>query len=103
MLTNIKLSLISFTFNFFAVFFLGMLITKIVSIFGGPWIKADLSSILANHHGISKLLMAAVFIFVPLFAFDFFYYWFHRSQHTMPWLWILPNTTTGLFLSPLEN
>jgi sterol desaturase/sphingolipid hydroxylase (fatty acid hydroxylase superfamily) len=31
--------------------------------------------------------MLFLFAFVPLFVFDFFYYWFHRLQHTNRWLW----------------
>jgi sterol desaturase/sphingolipid hydroxylase (fatty acid hydroxylase superfamily) len=30
-----------------------------------------------------QVLQALAFLFI----YDFFYYWFHRSQHTFPWLW----------------
>lgn len=49
--------------------------------------------------GISPLLVikvssyasiaAALLAFANIFVFDFFYYWFHRMQHNVPWLWRL--------------
>jgi sterol desaturase/sphingolipid hydroxylase (fatty acid hydroxylase superfamily) len=32
-------------------------------------------------------LVAVPLIFLNLFIFDFFYYWFHRMQHRIPWIW----------------
>jgi sterol desaturase/sphingolipid hydroxylase (fatty acid hydroxylase superfamily) len=37
-----------------------------------------------SHYGIA---LAIILIFIQMFVFDFFYYWFHRMQHTVPVLW----------------
>ncbi|MEE9338571.1 MAG: sterol desaturase family protein [Methylococcaceae bacterium] len=34
-------------------------------------------------------LESALSIFVALFVSDFFYYWYHRAQHAMPFLWAI--------------
>jgi sterol desaturase/sphingolipid hydroxylase (fatty acid hydroxylase superfamily) len=51
-----------------------------------PLIDVDLSWS-ANANGLLWLLSLFVFPLVPVLAFDFFYYWFHRLQHAVPWLW----------------
>lgn len=40
-----------------------------------------------NLNTASWLLRCSVLPFVPIFIYDFFYYWFHRLQHTIPFMW----------------
>jgi sterol desaturase/sphingolipid hydroxylase (fatty acid hydroxylase superfamily) len=72
---------------FYTVVFLGMtnllvpplrgITTPWIASFGGL-IKIDLPATVPW-----QVLQALLF----LFAYDFFYYWFHRAQHTFGWLW----------------
>lgn len=67
-----------------------------------PWITAwGLALPIAfSDNFAGQLLQAATFFFI----LDFFYYWFHRSQHALPWFWaqhkihhseVSLNVTTG--------
>jgi len=55
---------------------------------------------------------SAAWLVVYLFAYDFFYYWLHRAQHAVPWLWSIHrlhhtethlNVTTTLRVHWLEE
>ena len=59
----------------------GFLAGAVARQLGGPLFRLDLT--LFGGGPVIKF----VFAFIPFFAFDFFYYWFHRSQHAWPWLW----------------
>ena len=50
---------------------------------GSPWI---LLAIVGHTEGWQRAALLALFAFVPILTFDFFYYWFHRLQHASPWL-----------------
>jgi sterol desaturase/sphingolipid hydroxylase (fatty acid hydroxylase superfamily) len=52
----------------------------------GPWLALDLPSILPDS-GWLRIALLSLFGFLPLFVFDFFYYWYHRLQHANAWLW----------------
>jgi len=50
-----------------------------------PWISAwGLALPIAFSDSFAGQLLQALTFF---FILDFFYYWFHRSQHTFPWFW----------------
>jgi sterol desaturase/sphingolipid hydroxylase (fatty acid hydroxylase superfamily) len=52
-----------------------------------PLVSLDFRSALDTQ---SWLTLAAAYVilpFAPLLLFDFFYYWFHRMQHAVPFLW----------------
>jgi sterol desaturase/sphingolipid hydroxylase (fatty acid hydroxylase superfamily) len=70
-----------------ANFMPGYVVTSAVQAAHGPWFAIDLPSIIADQSGLSRVALLALFAFVPLFIFDFFYYWFHRWQHMNRWAW----------------
>lgn len=88
MLTNILMSLCQLFVTFFTTFFTGMMVVKTVSYFGGPWVHLDMPAILSGYTGITKIFVGGILYLVPLVIFDFFYYWFHRCQHQVGWLWL---------------
>jgi len=85
---NIGISLLLFTANFLTSFFAGLIAANILSYFNAPIFNFDLAKIVEHQSGMAKVLIASIFVFAPLFIFDFFYYWFHRSQHQIPILWL---------------
>jgi sterol desaturase/sphingolipid hydroxylase (fatty acid hydroxylase superfamily) len=67
-----------------SVVLVGLLMRKIVHHLGiMPLFAVDLSSFRGTVIGF------LVLPFCGIFVFDFFYYWFHRMQHTVPFLWRL--------------
>jgi sterol desaturase/sphingolipid hydroxylase (fatty acid hydroxylase superfamily) len=40
-----------------------------------------------NSESLASMGLGAIALLLPVFAFDFFYYWFHRAQHRFDWLW----------------
>jgi sterol desaturase/sphingolipid hydroxylase (fatty acid hydroxylase superfamily) len=60
--------------------------TAIVQAARGSWFAFDLPAAVSAEGGLTRVALLALFGFVPLFVFDFFYYWFHRLQHTSTWL-----------------
>ena len=53
---------------------------------GHPIVTLNLDS-LAGTGWSALALKNLVFPFAPIFVLDFFYYWTHRLQHTLPFLW----------------
>lgn len=53
----------------------------------GPLFVLDLSWLGAAWGGIAQVAVAASLSLLPGFVFDFAYYWFHRLQHAVPFLW----------------
>ena len=47
----------------------------------------DLAQMSAGESWLDLLAKLIVFPFIPILIADFFYYWFHRLQHTLPFLW----------------
>jgi len=78
---DVRANLVFFFLNPVALFSGGWLSGEIAKHLGGPVLRADLT--LVGIDPVSKFVLA----FVPFFVYDFFYYWFHRSQHAWPWLW----------------
>src|SRR5262245_5626440 len=70
-----------------ASFLPAYVVTAIVQSAHGPWFAIDLPSLGGEPGSWRRVLLLPLFGFVPLFIFDFFYYWFHRLQHTSCWLW----------------
>lgn len=60
---------------------------QIVQSFNGSFINFDLVNIANGYNGITRLFLENALSFVPLFLYDFFFYWWHRWQHTNPWIW----------------
>jgi sterol desaturase/sphingolipid hydroxylase (fatty acid hydroxylase superfamily) len=52
-----------------------------------PLVRLDLSWAAASAEPLAWLAAVTIFPFVGLFVGDFFYYWFHRLQHSVPILW----------------
>ncbi len=40
-----------------------------------------------NSDSIANIILGGIGLFLPIFAFDMFYYWFHRAQHRFAFLW----------------
>jgi sterol desaturase/sphingolipid hydroxylase (fatty acid hydroxylase superfamily) len=70
-----------------ATFLPGYAVTAAVHAAHGPWFAFDLPAVVGHTEGWQRAALLALFAFVPILTFDFFYYWFHRLQHASPWLW----------------
>src|SRR5262245_51560303 len=65
-----------------------------LAVFLGVWLSQPVASAVGHgvlHFDLTKLSFGPVssffLAFIPMFVFDFFYYWFHRFQHMWSWLW----------------
>ena len=76
---NVKYSGIYLIVIFMVSPTLNMLVSWTSQHFGGGWIKLDIFS-----DGYAQQAVAAALYFAIV---DFFYYWYHRSQHEFDWLW----------------
>jgi sterol desaturase/sphingolipid hydroxylase (fatty acid hydroxylase superfamily) len=70
-----------------AMFFPTQIVNAAVQWAGGPWIELNLGKFLEAQIKPVRMLLLLPVALVPIFVFDFFYYWFHRFQHTNAWLW----------------
>ena len=52
-----------------------------------PLVSLDLRSMLDSHNWFVLAAMYVILPLAPLLLFDCFYYWFHRLQHAVPFLW----------------
>jgi sterol desaturase/sphingolipid hydroxylase (fatty acid hydroxylase superfamily) len=52
-----------------------------------PLVSLDLRSTLDSQNGFILAIMYVLLPLAPLLLFDCFYYWFHRIQHSVPFLW----------------
>jgi sterol desaturase/sphingolipid hydroxylase (fatty acid hydroxylase superfamily) len=52
-----------------------------------PLVSLDLRSALDTQNWFILATMCVILPFAPLLLFDCFYYWFHRIQHSIPFLW----------------
>jgi sterol desaturase/sphingolipid hydroxylase (fatty acid hydroxylase superfamily) len=78
---DIRANLAFIVLNPVALFLGALLSGPVAGYLGGPHFRLDLTSFPGDP--VSRFALA----FVPMFVFDFFYYWFHRCQHAWPWLW----------------
>jgi sterol desaturase/sphingolipid hydroxylase (fatty acid hydroxylase superfamily) len=78
---NIRANIAFFLLNPVALFAGALLSRPIADWLGGPLFRVDLNAFAGDP--VRKFLLA----FLPFLIFDFFYYWFHRFQHTWSWLW----------------
>jgi|SRR5579884_2969828 len=78
---DIRANLIFFLVNPTAVFAGTWLASPAARYIGGPLIHFDL-----RRWG-SLPVWSFMLAFVPFLVFDFFYYWYHRTQHRWGWLW----------------
>lgn len=56
---------------------------------GGPFLSFPLFEDLGEVPFVGVSLQAAALFFVACFVGDFWYYWWHRAQHEVPFLWEL--------------
>jgi len=70
-----------------AQFFAGYAVTRLASRLHAPWLSIDLNKVASIHSDLIRYGMLLLISFLPLLAYDFFYYWFHRLQHASSWLW----------------
>jgi sterol desaturase/sphingolipid hydroxylase (fatty acid hydroxylase superfamily) len=54
---------------------------------GGALFNLNLNALATGHETLDWVLRNILFPFVPFIVFDFFYYWHHRLQHTIPAFW----------------
>lgn len=75
--------IISIQFNYF----ISLLSVEIIHYFNiGPIFNLSFKSLSTNSF-INPILLNSALIILTLLIFDFFYYWFHRTQHTFSFLW----------------
>jgi sterol desaturase/sphingolipid hydroxylase (fatty acid hydroxylase superfamily) len=65
----------------------GYVVASAVQAAGGPWIAINLADFVADRGEVLRIVTLSICGFVPLFVFDFFFYWHHRLQHANSWLW----------------
>lgn len=65
----------------------GYLITTMANRLPRPWLVLDFNSFANGQPEAVRIALLVLFVFASLFVYDFFYYWFHRLQHTNSWLW----------------
>lgn len=70
-----------------AAYFPGYLSGALVQHLGGPWFAFDLRTILDGHNAFVRAILLVPVGLIPIVIYDFFYYWHHRMQHTLPWMW----------------
>ena len=61
----------------------------VVQLTGLPSLQVSVEGVGIGVPVIDVLLQGAVIFFVTAFLGDFHYYWWHRAQHTIPFLWEL--------------
>jgi sterol desaturase/sphingolipid hydroxylase (fatty acid hydroxylase superfamily) len=61
--------------------------TAIAKATGGGLFSLNLNTLTTGSNTADWLLRNILFPFVPFIVFDFFYYWHHRLQHTIPAFW----------------
>jgi sterol desaturase/sphingolipid hydroxylase (fatty acid hydroxylase superfamily) len=70
-----------------AQFFTGYAVARLASQLDAPWLFIDLNKVASIHSDLIRYAMLLLIAFLPMLAYDFFYYWFHRLQHASSWLW----------------
>lgn len=65
----------------------GSVIAFIVGGATEPLFKLDLRGWYTNSSSSFQAFVLVPFLLIPTLIFDFFYYWFHRAQHSWSWLW----------------
>jgi sterol desaturase/sphingolipid hydroxylase (fatty acid hydroxylase superfamily) len=81
---KVKRSFIRGSYNWLVYFSATFFILKFSTVLSGAiHERANIDPII----DLSQTNWYGLELFVALFVFDFFYYWFHRLQHTIPFLW----------------
>ena len=70
-----------------ATFLPAYVLTAAVQAVHGPWFAIDLPSLAGEAGSWRRAMFLPLFVLVPFFIYDFFFYWFHRLLHTNSWLW----------------
>jgi sterol desaturase/sphingolipid hydroxylase (fatty acid hydroxylase superfamily) len=70
-----------------AIYFVGTGIGELSKQLTAPGFLIDLGSLINGCSGPIKYVFLMPIALMPLLLYDFFYYWFHRLQHTSAWLW----------------
>src|SRR5262249_33510267 len=69
--------------NYLAASFLTSLMYQLT----GEWSLIDLKTLTTASSSTAQIAMLALLALAPFVAYDMFYYWFHRLQHSNSWLW----------------
>ena len=87
--SNFQYVLVYYFVTPFAMILPTALLTAIARTIGPGFIRLDLEHIRVGiatlHWPVRNLLLP----FIPLIVYDFFYYWHHRLQHTLPTFWAI--------------
>ena len=70
-----------------ANFFPGQLANAAVHWLGGPWLDLNFEKFTQSQSILVQYLVLVPLTLVPVLVYDFFYYWFHRLQHSYSWTW----------------
>ena len=73
--------------RFGGLFFAGYAVAMLASLLAAPWLFIDLNKLASIQSVPIKYVALVLIAFLPLLAYDFFYYLFHRLQHANSWLW----------------
>jgi len=63
------------------------LVQKLREMAGGSLVTIDLAGFANYFDGLAKPVVAGLLALIPILVYDFFFYWWHRWQHSSPWLW----------------
>jgi sterol desaturase/sphingolipid hydroxylase (fatty acid hydroxylase superfamily) len=88
-LANLRITFAFLLLTPIANFLPGLLANQAVQFMGGGWVQLDLPAAFDRQNETVRWTLELMLVFVPLLVFDFFYYWFHRLQHTSKWLWLV--------------
>jgi sterol desaturase/sphingolipid hydroxylase (fatty acid hydroxylase superfamily) len=84
---NVKITAIFLLMAPIPAYFAGILASHAAQYLGGPLFSFQLNGYVSDKTGIARLALILPLAAIPALVLDFFYYWFHRLQHTLPWLW----------------
>jgi sterol desaturase/sphingolipid hydroxylase (fatty acid hydroxylase superfamily) len=87
LLFNARYTLLYFLVTPFVILLPTALANRIASASGGSLWLVNLDQWAGQIQAFTWPLRTLVFPFIPMLVFDLFYYWHHRLQHTIPFLW----------------
>jgi sterol desaturase/sphingolipid hydroxylase (fatty acid hydroxylase superfamily) len=65
----------------------GSFLASVIARLSGPLFAIDLDGLTNDYPDLVRIALLAPLVLLPLLVYDFFYYWFHRLQHSSTWLW----------------
>jgi sterol desaturase/sphingolipid hydroxylase (fatty acid hydroxylase superfamily) len=97
--SNLSYVLMYYVFTPFVMIWPTALVTALVQKIGPGFVRIDLDHFRLGIAALDWPVRNIILPFVPVFFYDFFYYWHHRLQHRSPVFWPihrLHHTTTSL-------